>query len=361
MNQILVLDPEKPETRRIASLIESKGYLPLSVGDPEALREQAPGGSAIICNARWSSEVLIGGPIPVIIVDDDPSIQAAVHAIKAGAVDYLPRDASDEELGRALDNALADRAPDPVTGSFPMVGMSPPMRELFDSIAKVGPTDSTVLISGESGSGKELVARALHAGSGRRYAPMISLNCATVPGNLIEAELFGHSGEASRGLLETAIGGTLFLDEVGELPLAAQSRLLQALENSLDVRLITATHRDLAGLVVNGQFRKDLYYRLKVVSLAVPPLRDRGEDVLLLADAILARTTEKLAKPALEFAPQTQEDMRAYPWPGNIRELENSIHRAVILCDGGQINTELLAIEPPKIPDPELSSVSTPD
>jgi DNA-binding NtrC family response regulator len=242
-----------------------------------------------------------------------------------------------------------------------MVGACPAMQSLFDSISKVAATDSSVVITGESGTGKELVARALHADSPRRYAPLISMNCATVPDDLIEAELFGHPGEESRGLLAAANGGTLFLDEIGELPMAAQLRLLEALESHFDVRLISASHRDLEDLVASGQFRSDLYYRLKVVSLAVPPLRDRADDVHLLADDILARTMTKLGKSELRFSDQTREDMRRYPWPGNVRELENAIQRAVILCDGDTIDTALLAIELPQQRGPEQPVPASPD
>jgi DNA-binding NtrC family response regulator len=297
----------------------------------------------------------------VIILDQEPSIRTAVNAIKAGAAEYLAMDADDAQVLEAVESALLTRISDPPISRVPMVGVSPPMKSLFDNISKVAPTDSTVLISGESGTGKELVARALHASSERRYAPLIALNCATVPDALIESELFGQPGEEFGGLLAAAAGGTLFLDEVGELPPVVQSRLLQALEGVQDARLISATHRDLAGLVANGQFRDDLYYRLKVVSLKVPPLRERGDDILLLADAILARTMEKLGKSELSFADQTRDDLRKYSWPGNVRELENAIQRAVILTDGDPIETHLLAIEIPREPDTAPAPATSPD
>ena len=190
---------------------------------------------------------------------------------------------------------------------------------------------------------------------------MIALNCATVPADLIENELFGQATDQSQGLVSSAASGTLFLDEVGELPAAAQVRLLRLLESEFDMRLICATTRDLDNLVESGQFRGDLYYRLKVIGLKVPPLRERGEDVLLLAEEILASTLEKLGKRDLHFAPETQADMRRYPWPGNVRELENAIQRAVILSDGDAISTAMLAIEMPQDEAGDLPPGASPD
>jgi DNA-binding NtrC family response regulator len=214
-----------------------------------------------------------------------------------------------------------------------------------------------VLISGESGTGKELVARALHAGSQRRLAAMISLNCAGIPSHLIEAELFGHGEDDNRrGLLEAAVGGTLFLDEIGDLPIEVQGRLLQVLaSNNANVRLIAATQRDLAQLIKGEQFRQDLYYRLNVVSLDIPPLRDRGEDILELAEDILARTASRLGKPVPQFASEARQSLISYHWPGNVRELENAIERAVILGEEA-ITTSLLAIEPDAASDSSTSA-----
>jgi DNA-binding NtrC family response regulator len=345
MNRILVLDPESPTSRHIASLLaEAEGYESVSIQTLSSLPEFAVTASALVCRYERHSEALTSRALPVLIVDAEPGIRRAITAIKAGAGDYLPAGCSKAELLESLARVIAEHS-DAVEAVFPTVGASQVMQTLTDNIAKVGPTESTVLISGESGTGKELVARAIHARSNRRTAPLISLNCATVPADLIEAELFGHPGEDTSGLIATATGGTLFLDEVGELPAGAQVRLLRALESGLDVRLIAATTRDLDTLVSNGQFRSDLYYRLKVIALKVPPLRERGDDVLLLAEEILARTMDQLGKRGLFFAAETQADMRRYEWPGNVRELENAIQRAVILSDGGVISTAMLAIE----------------
>ena len=219
-------------------------------------------------------------------------------------------------------------------------------------------------MQGESGTGKELVARALHNLSKRAKAPLISVNCAAIPETLIESELFGHEkgaftgASASRaGLVEAADGGTLFLDEIGELPLEAQARLLRVLQEGeirrvgsvqsqkVDVRLIAATHRDLKTLSKTGQFREDLYYRLHVIALKLPPLRERGADVLEIARAFLARQSARMGRTDLHFGPDAEQAIHHYSWPGNVRELENAIERSVILCDGSTISAELLGID----------------
>jgi two-component system, NtrC family, response regulator HydG len=238
------------------------------------------------------------------------------------------------------------------------------MQDLFGKIRKVAPTDSNVLIQGESGTGKELVARALHNLSRRAKAPMISVNCAAIPETLIESELFGHEkgaftgASAGRaGLVEAADGGTLFLDEIGELPLEAQARLLRVLQEGeirrvgstqsqkVDVRLVAATHRDLKTLAKNGQFREDLYYRLHVIALKLPPLRERGADVLEIAKAFLARQSARMATEGLHFSREAEQAVRQYTWPGNVRELENAIERAAILSESEEISAELLGID----------------
>jgi DNA-binding NtrC family response regulator len=334
MKQILVLDPESPQSRRVVGLLAAQGYEPIPVPDQAALQERSATASALVCSASRADDVLGAATVPVIVLDDVPEIRRAVASIRAGASDYLPGNCSQAELAESVDQILAECEAD-WESRLPMIGASAPMRALADSIAKAARTDSPVLITGESGTGKELVARALHAGSTRHSASMISLNCATVPAGEIEEELFGAPAHGSEGLIDAATGGT-------------QSRLLRALESNLDIRLIAASHRDLKTLVESGQLRGDLYYRLKVISLHVPPLKDRGDDVTLLAEEILKRTMTKLGKKGLYFAEDTLADMIRYPWPGNVRELENAIQRAVILSDGGAIETPMLAIEAPR-------------
>ena len=364
MNRILVLDPASQSSRPIDSLLsllnEAEGFDPVSIPDLTNLPELASTASALVCLYDRYIEALASRPIPVLVLDEQGDIRRAVTAIKAGASDYLQADAPSHTIIEQLTRVIAEHS-DAVESAFPIVGASELMQALTESIARVGPTDSTVLISGESGTGKALVARAIHAASERKNAPMIALNCATVPAELIENELFGQANDQSQGLVSSAAGGTLFLDEVGELPAAAQVRLLRLLESEFDMRLICATTRDLDNLVQSGQFRGDLYYRLKVIGLKVPPLSERGEDVLLLAEEILASTMEKLGKRDLHFAPETQADMRRYPWPGNVRELENAIQRAVILSDGDAISTAMLAIELPQDEAGDLPPGASPD
>jgi DNA-binding NtrC family response regulator len=361
MNRILLLDPQSPVLRRISELLAANDYDPVPVEDLAVLRSGRIQGDIVVATTDHLPEVAVGSPLPFILVDENATIRRAVDAIRNGALDYLPAEWEPAELLEVLDRALGERKSGSLTDAFPMVGMSQPMKTLFDTIAKVAPTESTVLITGESGTGKELVARALHSGSRRRHAPLISLNCATVPDHLVEDELFGDEAAASGGLIASAAGGTLFLDEIGDLPAAAQSRLLKALEEEQDIRLIAATHRDLARQVESGGFRDDLYYRLKVIAMTVPPLRDRGEDVLLLANAFLSRMAAEMGKAGLRFAEACLEDMRSYPWPGNVRELENAVQRAVILSDSAEVETQLLAIEPPKVPAAEAAPNPAPD
>ena len=245
-----------------------------------------------------------------------------------------------------------------------MIGQCAEMKELYRRIAKVAPTNTTVLILGESGTGKELVAKALHQNSLRSNGPIISVNCAAIPESLIESELFGHEKGAftgananRKGLVEAADGGSLFLDEIGELPIEAQARLLRLIQEkevrrlgsiqskSIDVRLIAATHRDLKSLAATGEFRLDLYYRLHVVELKLPPLRARDEDIFILATHLLSSTCKRLNKPEMYYSDGARFAINTYKWPGNVREMENAIERAVILADDNDITHELLAVD----------------
>jgi DNA-binding NtrC family response regulator len=261
--------------------------------------------------------------------------------------------------------AVADKGShNAANGEIGIIGTCAPMQDLYSKIRKVAPTDSNVLIQGESGTGKELVARALHNLSRRAKAPMISVNCAAIPETLIESELFGHEkgaftgASAGRaGLVEAADGGTLFLDEIGELPLEAQARLLRVLQEGeirrvgavqsqkVDVRLIAATHRDLKNLAKVGQFREDLYYRLHVIALKLPALRERGSDVNEIASAFLARQSARIGRDDLHFSSEAEQAIRHYSWPGNVRELENAVERSVILSESPEISAELLGID----------------
>jgi len=299
--------------------------------------------------------------VPVVVMTAFGSMETAVAAIRAGAYDFVTKpieaDALELTLARALRHRelseqvrflteTAERAQ-----SFDqLLGESRPMQRLFDSLSRLAETDVSVLIVGESGSGKELVARALHERGPRRAEAFVPVNCAAIPEALVESELFGHAkgaftdARSSRtGLFEEASGGTLLLDEVGEIPIALQPKLLRALEEGrvrpvgsneehpVDVRLICATNRDLEAAVEEGRFREDLYFRINVVQVDVPPLRGRGRDILLLAQRFLERFAAQQGKPVTGLSRSVAEKLLAYRWPGNVRELRNCIERAVAL------------------------------
>jgi DNA-binding NtrC family response regulator len=289
--------------------------------------------------------------------------------MKSGAADYISKPFDHDEMVMLVDKVLREKQKDRRTAAlqtdvdqaFPvagMIGRSRAMGEVCGRIQKVAPTEATVLIVGESGTGKELVARALHKQSKRCDAPFVAFNCAAVPEQSIEVELFGqHQPDQFRpGLIQSAEGGTLFLDEIGELPTAAQARLLRVLqgggrdpdqagEAAPDVRILAATHRDLRKLVQENAFRSDLYFRLRVVELALPPLRDRDDDVIELAVFLLDKARKQLARGPLNLSREALDAIRRYHWPGNVRELSNAIERAVILCEGEVITPDLLAID----------------
>ena len=304
--------------------------------------------------------------IPVIILSRNPEVKAAVAAIHAGASDYLVRPFESTDLYASIEKAQAKKHPNtglPAAQSLigNMLGNSPPMQQLVERIQRVGPTQTPVLIQGETGSGKELVARAVHAVSTRRHLPMVTMNCAAIPEDLQEAELFGsdaaNNSGAQTGLIESAHNSSLFLDDVAELTKNSQAKLLRVLQTGenrrlganstqpADVRVICACQRDLDKMVKAGSFREDLFYRLNVVSLTPPPLRERGDDIPELAQHFLELSVRKLGRPATSLSPDAIDAINSYSWPGNVREMENAIERAVILASTGQITAELLAID----------------
>jgi two-component system response regulator HydG len=307
--------------------------------------------------------------VPVIVVTAHSDVDAAVEAMKLGAADFITKPFAIERLRQAVSTQVETRirprripagaAGRPAVCTTPqgsIVGAAPPMLRLFDILAKVAPTDATVLIQGESGTGKELVARALHVHSPRAREPFIPVDCGAINPNLIASELFGHVKGAftgahatTQGLLRTAGRGTVFLDEVSEIPLGVQATLLRALQEMevrpvggphtepFRARILAATNRDLAGDVAAGRFRQDLYYRLNVVRIVVPPLRDRREDIPLLVQHFLDRLNGD-RKSVEAVAPAALERLRTYRWPGNVRELENVVERMFTLASGGRID-----------------------
>jgi two-component system response regulator HydG len=319
--------------------------------------------------------------LPRYVVGAAPDHRIAAAAVQRGARDYfaLPGDLDllrrslEREHGEAAGRTQAVRfAADEkrLSGFGAMIGDSPTLRRTLDQARRVARhRDVTVLIGGETGTGKELLARALHYDSPRAAAPFVEINCAAIPANLLESELFGHekgsftgATSAKPGLMEQAHGGTVFLDEVGHLPLELQPKLLRALEGheirrvggqqtrKIDVRVIGATHVDLAGAVARGEFREDLFYRLNVVALVLPPLRDRGEDVEILAEAFATRLAGQYGLPVPELSPETRAMLRSHSWPGNVRELRNAIERALVLSPPGTM--ELGELESRRIAAP---------
>ncbi|NDC88697.1 MAG: sigma-54-dependent Fis family transcriptional regulator [Bacteroidetes bacterium] len=302
-------------------------------------------------------------PSPVILMVSQAGIQQGVVAMRQGAFDCLIKPIDPQELLRTIERAApAKTSQDPLAGT--MLGHSDVMARLRKQILRVAPLDTTVLIGGESGTGKELVAQAIHNASPRGGREMISVNCAAIPETLIEAELFGHMKGAftgatqdRAGLIEAADGATLFLDEIGELPLEAQARLLRVLQEGeirrvgstertrVDIRLIAATHRDLIDMVQRGRFRDDLYYRLNVIALNCPPLREREQDVVLLADAFLDQVRTRLKRPDLRWTEDARQAIAAHQWPGNVRELQNAVERAAVLTESAYIHPEDLGLQ----------------
>jgi DNA-binding NtrC family response regulator len=306
----------------------------------------------------------INARIPVVFVTGNRDARAAIEAIKQGAYDYLFKPLDPHQLRRIVGEALevarrmrepavvADSAPDP-DAEGAIVGACPAMREVYKAIGRVAAQDVPVLITGESGTGKELVARAIYQHGTRAKAPFLALNCAAIPENLLESELFGHEKGAFTGAdrrrigkFEQASGGTLFLDEVGDMPLALQAKVLRLLHEQAfervggnetirtDVRLIAATHRDLKTWSAAGKFRPDLYYRLAVFAIQLPPLRERGDDLRLLVRHCLGRLNRELGREVREVAPEVFERLFSYSWPGNIRELESVLKQALLQAKG---------------------------
>jgi two-component system, NtrC family, response regulator HydG len=378
MNRKLLLavaDDEAAQRRLLRDALESAGYAVRECANGEEALAAADAAQLMLLDVRMPGlsglEVLekirkSHPKLPVILLTAYIDVRDAVHAIRQGAADYLEKPVDLDELITVIDETLGvkeDRA-----GMLPLpegvIAESEAMRRIFQQALRVAETDSTVLLSGESGSGKEVIAGAIHQASSRADRPMVVLNCAAVPAELLESELFGHvkgaftGAETPReGRFAEADGGTLFLDEIGELPVQLQPKLLRVLETGVfrpvggdrekkvDTRVIAATNRDLRAETDAGGFREDLYYRLNVFPIEVPPLRERREDILPLADHFLHATRKRLS-------PAAQRRILAHHWPGNVRELRNALERAAILSDGNLILPEHLppALEKPETP-----------
>jgi two-component system, NtrC family, response regulator PilR len=397
METILIIDDEKSLLDLLTVVFKKEGYAvktaASAAGAFEILAKEEvdlvvtdikmPGADGMDV-LRYARENL--PDLPVILITAYGSIAQAVEALKAGALDYVVKPFDVEELkiivGRGLasgrlkqENLLLKRDLKDRYGFEQMIGKSRPMQEIYILIEKVASTDSTVLITGESGTGKEMAARAVHLQGARRDHPFVSINCAALPENLLESELFGHvrgsfTGAVSdkKGMFELAQRGTLFLDEVGEMSPWTQVKLLRALQERkvrrvggadeipVDVRIIAATNQDLKKRIAEGKFREELFYRLNVISVDMPPLRKRVEDIPILIAHFLHKYCEKMGKKPKRFTPDVVGLLEGYPWPGNIRELENVIERIVAIEDR---ETVTVACLPQEIVSPQKKKLET--
>jgi len=378
VRRVLVVDDEENLRLVLRTLLRRHGYeVETAVSGEDALgMVDSFGPDVVLTDVRMpkmggldllSTLKAKGNEATVIVMSAYGNMDQALEAMKAGAYDYVQkpfkpdevvlalRKAEERELLRRENRALRDEIRKEHRFDD-ILAKSQKMLDIFRTISKIAEYKTTVLVAGESGVGKELVARAIHHRSSRRGGPFVAVNCGAIPENLLESELFGHKKGAftdavqdRRGLFEEADGGSLFLDEIGELPLSLQVKLLRVLEEEkirrvgdvrdikIDVRIITATHRDLPAETKAGRFREDLFYRLNVLPILVPPLRDRREDIPLLIDHFVARNNVRLGTSIRGLDTESRRLLFEYPWPGNVRELENTIERAMVLAEGDQI------------------------
>ncbi len=385
VKRVLVADDELNMRRVLEAILRREGYDVITAANGvEALggMETKGGVQTVITDLKMPGLDGMGllkrlssdyPDVPVVMITAHGSVESAVEAVKLGAFDYLEKPFEQEQIRQVVAKAINTyalargnaRPEEPSEhGRFRLVGQSPAIQQIYAVVEKVANTPSTVLITGESGTGKELIARALHENSSRHAGPFIKINCAAIPKTLMESELFGYEKGAFTGAVgakpgrfELAHGGTLFLDEIGEIPVEMQVKLLRVLQESefervggiktikVDVRLVTATNRDLLAEVGAGTFREDLFYRLNVVPIHIPPLRERREDIPLLADHFIAKFNDRLKKEITSILPDAVERLVAYHWPGNIRELENLMERTMLFCEGPAIKVSDLPVE----------------
>ena len=380
MAHLLVVDDEAPARTTLALLLRKRGHrvveadgvttatkrLADEVFDLVVTDLRMPDGDGL--DVLQAARAQADAP-EVILLTAYAEWKSAKEAIRLGALDYFEKGQEPEELYHRIDKALAGRTLRRENANLRaqlreryglpgLIAQSPAMHAVLDLVARVAPTDATVLIEGESGTGKEVIAKAVHHASKRAARPFVAVNCGAVPETLLESELFGYArgaftgAAASKlGLFEEADGGTLFLDEIAETPAALQVKLLRALQSgevrrlgatqaaTIDVRVIAATNGDLATRISQGTFREDLFYRLNVIHVMLPPLRDRREDIPALAEHFLGRAADKLGR-ALRLSPDALERLLRYPWPGNVRELENAMERAAILTRTGSVEPD---------------------
>jgi two-component system response regulator AtoC len=381
--QVLVADDEDNLRRVLKAQLRRDGYEVHGVADGEAVLQAMDEHhiDVLITDLRMPKldgmQVLKSVSerfpnVPVIMITAHGTVDTAVEALKLGAFDYVTKPFDQAEFRSVVGKAARTRefsqkhvSGDPdQRGRFRIIGQSKPMHHVYDLLEKVADTPSTVLITGESGTGKELIARALHVNSSRKDKPFVSVNCAAIPPDLLESELFGYERGAFTGAVtskpgrfELAHGGTLFLDEIAEIPVSMQVKLLRALQEqqfervggiktiTVDARLVTATNRDLKASIAEGGFREDLYYRLNVVHVHLPPLRDRPSDIPLLLEHFVQKFNTKLDRATTGFEDAAMQQLLRYDWPGNIRELENVVERCMIFAEDGEVGTQHLPTE----------------
>jgi DNA-binding NtrC family response regulator len=369
--KVLLVDDDRLSREAMADWLRSEGFDVIAVADGQAALPHFHDGVAVLVTdlkmPRTDGLELLrrakeqAPHLAVILITAYGTVETAVAALKEGAFDYLTKPVKPDDLANKVRQAVAQRAMAAEIASLHtqlherygyenIIGKSPAMRAVFEKVRLVADTKSTVLISGESGTGKELIARALHHNSSRRHKPFVPVNCAAIPETLIESELFGHekgaftgATERRTGLFQAANGGTLFIDEIGEMKVGLQSKLLRVIETrrimavgssreiEVDVRLVAATNRDLQEEVKKGAFREDLYYRLKVVAIHLPPLRERSEDIPLLVRYFLDEIARENQRPTRDIAPEALDLLLAYSWPGNVRELRNTLEGIIVL------------------------------
>ncbi len=383
MSDLLIVEDEAIIRDSLARLLSRNGHRVRGVGSvDEALSEGLDNFDLIIADIRLpgaeGTELIApAAPVPVLLMTSYSSVESAVNAMKQGAVDYIAKPWSHEEMLLTVERILEGRRLRAQNRSlrreleqrYPVQnlrGRSQAMQTVTEQIERMARSDAPILVQGETGTGKELAARAIHAASVRAEQPLVCVNCASIAEQLIESELFGHvkgaftgAQQNRRGLIAEADGGSLFLDEIGELSLEAQAKLLRVIEEGeirrvgadrvqhVDIRLISATHRDLARMVEQKRFREDLYYRLNVMQIRMPPLRERQEDIIELAELFLQRAADRLPRDrALRLGDKARKKLLEYPWPGNVRELENVIERAAILARREVIDADDLGLEP---------------
>ncbi|GIL23441.1 MAG: sigma-54-dependent Fis family transcriptional regulator [Bacteroidota bacterium] len=373
--EVLVVDDSTETVELIKRNLESAGYQVYTANNVQSAIKllaslsidlvitdlKMPGENGIEL-VRHVSENYKG--IGILVITGFPTIQGAVESIKIGAEEYLVKSFTDEELFAAVARALnksqkkKKEGSRPLNHDFGIIGESEGMLKVFSTIKKARTTNATVLIYGESGTGKELVARALHYGGSSSAAPFVPVNCGGIPDTLLESELFGYvkgaftgATESRAGFFQSADGGTIFLDEISNTSLVMQAKLLRVLQEKefymigskkpikVNVRIVAATNVDLMQLVKKGLFREDLFYRLNIISIDLPPLRERGNDILQLIDFFLEKYVRELGKPSMRFTPRALNALKDYAWPGNVRELQNLVHRLTIMAEDDSIDT----------------------